>query len=852
LWGRLTLVPRQLCAIYFFITITLMVVGHPQVWAQEVTSQAPPGAAVAGSLPDEPGVSSSAGKYPVAEVLPDAEKTTPVTIESAQQSRVGNKYFLDGDVLVTYGDRTVQADHIEYDTETGEMIGTGHLKVTGGKNHEVINASHGTLNTKVQTGRFYDVTGSVGVKQTGANRMVYVNTNPFLFSGRIVVKTGPQEYEVYDGTVTSCQLPDPDWQLYSKKFVIGEEKAVGTNSVFRLLNVPLVFMPYVTHPVDATDRQSGLLIPTPGYSNTKGITFGDEYYWAINRSMDAELGLYYYSIRGWREAGTFRYRGFGNNFALARFSALQDRGIVTGGTYVNQGGQDVVFSGRHDFSDETRVATDLEYLSSYPFREAFTENFNQAVSTDILSIGYATHEENGYAMAARVDRYQGLKRVPEVNVAGEDEKIFHVPSIDFGMTEHEIGDTGVQWVVGSTAAGLKRVEPFFQTSGIVERFDLHPQISYPLSGGGWHFNPTIGLRDTFYTRSRVTPYPPGPTVESPNSLNRSDVEATVEIRPPVIERTFTSGWLRNLLRRDVRHTIEPEFTYRYVAGIGNFLSVLRFDETDIASDTTELEYGVTQRLFLRPGKAGPCKTPSAEEEAEAERIKDDGDVPTVVRCGSREFISWRLTQKHFFDENFGGAVIDGRRNIFTTTLDLSGIAFLTEPRAISPLISRLRVRASSKVDVEWDFDLDTGAKKFTSDNVLVDVHQGNMFGGLSYARLNAPGRSYSEEITTVVNGIEVEGTSATSDFSQLRLLMGYGAPTKRGLAVAANVGLDLNLGQVQYGAAQVSYNWDCCGLSFEYRKYELGSVRNENAYRFNFTLVNIGTAGNLRRAERLF
>jgi len=38
----------------------------------------------------------------------------------------------------------------------------------------------------------------------------------------------------------------------------------------------------------------------------------------------------------------------------------------------------------------------------------------------------------------------------------------------------------------------------------------------------------------------------------------------------------------------------------------------------------------------------------------------------------------------------------------------------------------------------------------------------------------------------------------------------------------------------------------------EYRKYELGSVRNENVYRFNFTLANIGSAGNLRRAQALF
>jgi LPS-assembly protein len=166
---------------------------------------------------------------------------------------------------------------------------------------------------------------------------------------------------------------------------------------------------------------------------------------------------------------------------------------------------------------------------------------------------------------------------------------------------------------------------------------------------------------------------------------------------------------------------------------------------------------------------------------------------------------------------------------------------LTEPRDISPLISRLRVRTSANMDVEWDFDLDTGAKKFTSNNLLLDVHQGNTFAGLSYARLNAPGRFYTEGIT-----------SAVSDFSQLRLLAGYGSPTKGGLGVAANVGLDLNLGTVQYGALQTSYNWDCCGLSVEYRKYELGSVRNENAYRFNFTLANIGTAGNLRRAERLF
>ncbi len=109
----------------------------------------------------------------------------------------------------------------------------------------------------------------------------------------------------------------------------------------------------------------------------------------------------------------------------------------------------------------------------------------------------------------------------------------------------------------------------------------------------------------------------------------------------------------------------------------------------------------------------------------------------------------------------------------------------------------------------------------------------------------------------------------------MRLLAGSGSPTKAGLSLAGNVGLDLKhfygattqrtntagatiptttvqVPLLQYASIQGAYNWNCCGLTVEYRKFELGSVRNEGTYRFNFTLANIGAAGNLRRAERLF
>jgi LPS-assembly protein len=83
-------------------------------------------------------------------------------------------------------------------------------------------------------------------------------------------------------------------------------------------------------------------------------------------------------------------------------------------------------------------------------------------------------------------------------------------------------------------------------------------------------------------------------------------------------------------------------------------------------------------------------------------------------------------------------------------------------------------------------------------------------------------------------------------------VLGYGSPNKRGFSGAFDLGLDARLSRVQYGSAQLGYNWDCCGVNLEYRRFSLAQVRNENQFRFTFALSNVGAFGNLRRGERLF
>ena len=887
---------------YFLITIALFGAVCNSLCAQQITSQAPPAAnsdAIAAApgivqLPEDPAQLA----YPIAHTVVAPDTGDAVSIESrGPQTYKSGVYTLDREVVLTYKDRRVQADHVEYDSDSGEVTLSGHVQVTKTGTQERISASHGNYNLKTETGRFYDVSGSYGLQINGSGHgLIYTTDNPFLFAGRMVVKTGPDVYDVYDGTVTSCQLPKPDWLFSASHISLDRDKASAHNATFHLLNFPLLFLPYVTHPTTAEARQSGFLIPTLDISNQKGLVVGEQVYFALSRSIDLRLGAAYYSLIGWEQNASLRFRGAGLNFATLHYSAVMDRraGLL------QQGGEEVLLAGRYDFSPATHGALNIDYLSSYVYREAFSDTFNQAVTSDIVSRAFVSHDWAGTEFSVQANRYQGIKLIAQGTSPQQQVRIFHVPTLAYALTEHRVPRTGnaispgLQLSLESSASGLKRTEPNFATGGIVERFDLHPQGSYPIALDDWHVVPSLALRGTIYSRSRRPPSPGQRPSQSADSLTRTDLEFSLAIRPPVLARTFHPGHLQRLLGVELRHTLEPELNYRLTYGIRNFDQILRFDADDVASNTNEVEYGLTQRWFRRVaskagrnstcGKAAVANSPGFSSDAP----NADDDMPVVQdlaetkpvegRCPSDELISWSLTQKYFFDQNFGGAIVNGRRNIFTSTLDLSGVAFLTEPRAVSPLISRLRMRTSAHTDLEWDFDYDTGAKKLNSSNVYVDLHQGRSFAALSYALLDAPGRFYTENPTPVTGVSSSNGvTSAVSDFNQLRFLVGYGNPVKRGLSLAANTGIDLKAlygatssssvtiggittntnttvypAMLQYATVQASYNWNCCGLAIEYRKLELGSVRNDGTYRFNFTLANIGAAGNLRRAERLF
>lgn len=780
------------------------------------------------------------------------------------QEKVGDVYKLHGDAEIHYRTYILKADEVTYDSDTGEATATGHFRLDGGPNDDHIKASHGTYNLTAETGRFYDVIATTGFRFQG-HQLVLTSTAPFAFNGKVVEKTSPDHYLVYDGSVTTCELPHPAWRFDARKVIVD----VGANasiyhSAFLLHGIPIFYFPYATHPVSHEARQTGFLMPTGGRSSTNGNEIGDAFYWVINRSLDATVGAEYFSKRGWSQRGEFRARPSDTSYVDLSFFGVIDRGIPIqtplGTPNLREGGQEARLTSEGNFYG-FRAVSNVDYLSSFLFRLAFNEVFTQAINSEVKSQLFLQKAYHGFSFGGMVERYQNffqttesddtLSNPPRFNYV----QIWHTPSVDASSVDRPFGHSPLLWSFDSSLAGLSRSEPGFHTSSLLGRFDLTPEISLPLHFYGWSFRPGLALHETYYSRRFVN----GVAVNDPT--NRQALDASVEVRPPAVERVFD----KEFLGRKWKHVIEPRIVYRYVAGVNDFANVLHFDERDILSDTHEVGYGFTTRLYAKrpPSAASKCEStamtglavgsPAPEQTVPWQRTNTLENQPCIAVPDVKEILTWEVMQKYFLDPTFGGALVTGQRNVFTTTEDLTGIAFITEPRHLSPLVSRLKIATSSHTDTEWDLDYDFQLGRINASTLLVNYSLGPFTVGGGDAFLQIP-----QTVTTPPSLSEgtcgpAEGVSqVTCKFQQFRVALGYGGLTRRGFSAATSFGFDEEIHQLQFATAQTTYNWNCCGVTLEYRRYAIANVRNENLFRFTFSLANIGSFGNLRKQERLY
>jgi LPS-assembly protein len=735
-------------------------------------------------------------------------------LEAKMQSRKGDVITADGDVDIRYGDTRLRADHVEYDSKTYEATATGHVQLDYGNEH--LEASEAHYNVSTGHGLFHNVRGTVNIERR-PNPAILISDNPLYFEARDVERFPGEVYLVHRAWITICDPEHPKWQFFAPNARIRLDKTVALiNANFRLFRVPLIWLPYASAPAGKKIRETGFLIPDIGQSSRKGFILGDAFYLAPVQWMDATLGAQFMSRRGVLERGTLRAKPFENTSIEYTYFGVDDRGLLNAdGTSSPQGGEQQRLEVQSLLPRGWRFVTNYNHLSSLTFRLAFADSFGEAVNSEVRSAFFLSNNFRGFSLNfAGLDDKSfltlpvaatsttpavpatsvTLRNLPEARLSSVEQSPWRSAPVYFGFD----GFAGVVY----------RSDQNIQTSNFVERYELAPQVTIPL-----HFGPWLGL--TASAAFRTTRY--GDSFNSaglvtPAAIYRNTGEFTVELRPPALERFFDRTSLKkDKMRRRYKHTIEPAFTYRYVTGVNHFADFIRFDSDATLTDTSEVEYGFTQRLFR----------------------KDGDDQP-------QELISWRIVQKHYFDPTFGGAIVDGQRNVFQALDSISPFAFAFGPRNWSPIVSDFKITPGGPYDLEQILQYDPQIQRLVTIGTLLKVKPyREFFVTTAYFRLNdnpPPAPPNFEQPLS----------------NQIRALVGYGSETRKGLNLITGIGYDFENKTLQNQIVQFSYNGGCCGIAVEYRRINLGQVRTENQFRVAFIIANIGTFGNLRHQEKIF
>src|SRR6185503_19058345 len=179
------------------------------------------------------------------------------------------------------------------------------------------------------------------------------------------------------------------------------------------------------------------------------------------------------------------------------------------------------------------------------------------------------------------------------------------------------------------------------------------------------------------------------------------------------------------------------------------------DETDLVTDTNEVEYGITNRFYSK-----------------------------------HEVLTWRIAQKLYFDPTFGGALLAGRRNALNPLMDLTGFAFSDgAPRRLSPIVSTFRIATTPDTSTDVEVDYDTQRHEFRSAGIMGSVRKSFFNSSVGY--------------------FFNRRTEIQEPNDQLRAVASFGASSRRGFSGAFGFSYDIHNSIFQSSVGQVNYNAEC-------------------------------------------
>lgn len=494
-----------------------------------------------------------------------------------------------GAVKVTYGDLVLTADRVTIQRTQAVVEASGDVELASEEG--VLRAQFAHIDLRTETGWLTSGEFTFGPKN-------------LRIRGSRIDKLEGQRYDIRTGEVTTCLCASgaPSWNLRGERVVVdlyGHGRFSGGR--FDILGRPFLYLPVGLFPV-RRERQSGLLTPRFGISSLRGVQVEQPIYWAINKSMDATVGLDVES--GSRVGLVSEYR-----YALSQRSAGE-----LGASYFNE-----KMRGLSSSEVVNREIADPSIPQNrWSVRASHDQRFGDGSRgyLDLVRVGddLMLREINAFSFDPDVDVAMRTKRFERsrvgvvkplgrgfLHVGGRFYQDFINPdglTLDTAPEIEAYGERGFLGgrVVGRLGALGTNFERGMGYQG--RRLMLEPSVEMP-----WYWRDLLhgfvegGMRSAFY------------------DLDDGEVEGNAlgRLRGPLGDRRnrqffFTAAEVGSELSRvyaprgesgtRLKHTVEPVLRYLYVPQEGQS-SLPLFDELDRMRSRNVFTYGLLSRLLSR-------------------------------------------------------------------------------------------------------------------------------------------------------------------------------------------------------------------------------------------------------------
>ena len=187
-------------------------------------------------------------------------------------------------------------------------------------------ADRAEVDTADRTGTFFNAFGSASVSDR-VDRSFFGTQEPdAFFYGETIDKLGPDRYRIRKGGFTTCIQPTPRWEMTAGSVTLTVDgRAVLTNAVLKVKDVPLFYLPALYYPINKENRSTGFLLPIYGTSLIRGRTLSNAFFWAIDRSQDLTLMHDWFSRTGQGYGTEYRYVAASSSNGQFRIYRLDER-----------------------------------------------------------------------------------------------------------------------------------------------------------------------------------------------------------------------------------------------------------------------------------------------------------------------------------------------------------------------------------------------------------------------------------------------------------------------------------------------------------------------------------------------